>query len=110
VTGPPELVVEIAASSVSIDLHAKLNAYRRNGVREYLIWRTEEEAVDWLVLRDSVYQPLTAQEGLLKSPTFAGLWLDPAALLKEDLPALFAAVDGGVGGEAYRAFVERLAK
>ena len=35
----PELVVEVAASSVSYDLHAKLNAYRRNGVREYVVWR-----------------------------------------------------------------------
>jgi Uma2 family endonuclease len=110
VTGPPELVVEVAASSVSIDLHAKLNAYRRNGVKEYLVWRTEDEAVDWLVLRDSVYQPLTVEEGVLKSPTFAGLWLDPDALLKGNLPGLFAAVDRGVGGAAHQAFVQRLAK
>ncbi|NEQ87707.1 MAG: Uma2 family endonuclease, partial [Moorea sp. SIO2I5] len=31
VEGAPELIVEIAASSVSIDLHKKLNVYRRNG-------------------------------------------------------------------------------
>src|SRR5438093_6917044 len=37
--GAPELVVEIAASGESIDLHAKLRAYRRNGVKEYLTWR-----------------------------------------------------------------------
>ena len=35
--GDPELVAEVAASSVSYDLHAKLNAYRRNGVREYIV-------------------------------------------------------------------------
>src|SRR6266480_2626076 len=38
VAGAPTWVAEIAASTVSIDLHAKLNAYRRNGVREYLVW------------------------------------------------------------------------
>src|SRR3954467_13430154 len=33
VEGAPELVCEVAASRVSIDLHLKLNVYRRNGVR-----------------------------------------------------------------------------
>jgi Uma2 family endonuclease len=37
--GPPELVVEVAASSASIDRHEKLRAYRRNGVQEYIIWQ-----------------------------------------------------------------------
>lgn len=29
-----ELIVEVAASTVSYDLHEKFNAYRRNGVKE----------------------------------------------------------------------------
>src|SRR5688572_14986767 len=37
--GSPELIVEVAASSVSYDLHQKLGAYRRNGVQEYLVYR-----------------------------------------------------------------------
>ncbi len=44
VHGAPELIVEIAASTVSYDLHEKLNAYRRNGVKEYVVWRTENAA------------------------------------------------------------------
>src|SRR4051812_13988373 len=39
VVGAPELVAEVAASSASYDLDVKLNAYRRNGVREYIVWR-----------------------------------------------------------------------
>jgi Uma2 family endonuclease len=39
VEGAPELIVEIAASTVSIDLHDKLKVYRRNQVQEYLVWR-----------------------------------------------------------------------
>lgn len=39
IEGAPELIVEIAASSASIDLNQKLNVYRRNRVKEYLIWR-----------------------------------------------------------------------
>ncbi|MDZ8105342.1 MAG: Uma2 family endonuclease [Nostoc sp. DedQUE12a] len=35
IEGAPELIVEIAASSVAIDLHTKKQAYRRNGVKEY---------------------------------------------------------------------------
>src|SRR5262249_5685877 len=47
VEGAPELVAEVAASSVSIDLNAKLLVYRRNQVREYLVWRVLDQAVDW---------------------------------------------------------------
>lgn len=37
--GPPELVGEIAYSSASYDLHVKKEVYRKNGVREYIVWR-----------------------------------------------------------------------
>jgi len=37
IEGAPELIVEIAASTASYDLHDKLRAYRRNGVREYQV-------------------------------------------------------------------------
>ena len=109
VTGPPDLVCEIAASTVSIDLHAKLNAYRRNGVREYLVWRTEDEAIDWFVLREGRFDPLAAPaDGFLRSETFPGLWLDPAALLRGDLPRLFAVLDQGTATSEHAAFVNRL--
>lgn len=110
VVGPPDLVCEVAASNVSIDLHAKLNAYRRNGVREYLAWRTEDLAVNWFVLREGRYDPLTpGTDGLLRSEAFPGLWLDPAALVRGDLPALFRAVDAGAATPEHAAFVRRLA-
>src|SRR4029077_19771528 len=48
----PELAAEIASSSASYDLHQKKNAYRRNGVREYLVWVTEEQQLHWWELRD----------------------------------------------------------
>jgi Uma2 family endonuclease len=44
----PELVAEISSSSVSFDLHTKLNVYRRSGVREYLVWRVVDRALDWV--------------------------------------------------------------
>ncbi len=45
IVGAPELIVEVAASTVSIDRHAKWLAYQRNSVREYLLWRVED--VPW---------------------------------------------------------------
>src|SRR5215510_12464605 len=37
--GSPELIVEVAASSASYDLHVKREVYLRNGVQEYVVWR-----------------------------------------------------------------------
>lgn len=111
VAGAPAWIAEVAASSVSIDLHAKLNAYRRNGVLEYLVWRTEDQAVDWFLLREERYQPLAPDEnGRLRSEQFPGLWLDVPALLKGDLPGLFKAVDEGVITPEHARFLSCLAE
>ncbi|MCU0875927.1 MAG: Uma2 family endonuclease, partial [Pirellulaceae bacterium] len=58
VAGAPELIVEVAASSVSYDLHDKLRVYRRNGVREYVVWRVGDRAIDWFALREDRYERL----------------------------------------------------
>jgi len=42
VEGAPELIAEIAASSATYDLGDKKNAYRRNGVQEYIVWQIFE--------------------------------------------------------------------
>jgi Uma2 family endonuclease len=109
VVGAPEFVAEVAASSVSIDLHDKLNAYLRNRVQEYLVWRTEDLAIDYLILRDGQYAPIQLDpSGILKSETFPGLWLDPQALLRGDLARLFAVIDQGVATPEHASFLERL--
>src|SRR6185312_15859831 len=58
VEGAPELVAEIAVSSKSIDLKEKLEVYRRNGAREYIVWRVEDRAIDWFILREGRYDRL----------------------------------------------------
>lgn len=109
VSGPPDWVCEVSASTVSIDLHAKMNAYRRNGVREYLTWRTGDGAVDWFALRGGRYEPIPpAADGTLRSKRFPGLWLNPAALITADLPRLFAAIDRGATTAEHAEFVGRL--
>ena len=83
--GSPEFVCEIAASTASIDLHAKLRVYRRHGISEYLVWPTAEQEVDWFVLEDEEYIPLEpGKDGKIRSRVFRGLVLDVKALLKLD--------------------------
>jgi Uma2 family endonuclease len=109
VAGAPELVVEVAASSVSYDLYEKLRVYRRNGVREYVVWRTLDRAIDWLVLHGSDYVRLEpGEDGILRSETFPGLWLDPAALIAGDLRRVAEVVRQGCETPEHTEFTTRL--
>jgi Uma2 family endonuclease len=109
VEGAPDLVAEIAASSVSYDLGKKLHAYRRNGVREYVVWRVLDRGIDWFVLREGRYEPLPpAADGILRSTVFPGLWLDPAALLRGDLATVLAVVQQGLTSPEHAAYAARL--
>ncbi len=96
IQGAPELVVEIAGSTASIDLHAKKNAYRRNGVQEYLVWRVYDRALDWFSFREGEYVRLEpGASGVIESGVFPGLRLDVAKLLAGDLAGVIAALEGG---------------
>ena len=109
VEGAPELVAEIAASSASYDLHDKLHVYRRNGVREYLVWRTLDRRFDWFELAGGVYRPRPPDaSGVVRSGVFPGLRLAVDALLRGDLPAVVAAQRRGLDEPAHAAFMERL--
>ncbi len=109
VEGAPELVAEIAASSVSYDLGKKLHVYRRSRVLEYVIWRVQDRQVDWFVLREGRYEPLApSADGILRSTVFPGLWLDPAALLRGDLAAVLAMVQQGLNSPEHADFVASL--
>lgn len=92
--GPPDLAVEVSASTASRDLSLKLPVYRRNGVREYLVWQVYEERIDWFALdEEGEYQPLPAdQSGIVESRVFPGLRLDVPAMLAGDLGRVFAAL------------------
>jgi Uma2 family endonuclease len=105
----PELVCEIAGSSESIDLHTKLNVYRRNGVREYLVWVTGSREVFWYVLAGSQYERLApGADGLLRSTLFPGLWLDAGALTAGNLLRTLEVVRMGTESKEHKDFVLKI--
>ncbi len=108
--GAPELVIEIAASSASIDLHDKLKVYRRNGVQEYIVWQVYDKRVDWFELQDGEYLPLARDEesGAHKSKVFPGLYLSAKALLDGDLAGVLAELQKGLASPDHEKFVRRL--
>lgn len=107
--GPPELVLEIAASSASYDLHTKLRVYQRSGVEEYLAVQIYEQRVDWFRLREGVYQPLEPDAaGLLASDIFPGLCLDPAAFWAGDMARVLAVLQEQLVAPTHAAFVAHL--
>ncbi|WP_435007652.1 Uma2 family endonuclease [Tundrisphaera lichenicola] len=109
IQGAPELVAEVSFSSVSYDLHEKLDAYQRSGTLEYVVWRVEEGKIDWFVAREGRFERLNpGPDGLLKSEVFPGLWLDVEALIRGDLSAVFGAVQRGLATVEHADFVGRL--
>lgn len=108
IEGAPELIVEIAGTSASYDMHDKKLVYARNGVREYLVVLTYEQTVHWFVLREGEYEELPLPEdGILRSEFFAGLWLKPAALWANNLAEILAVLHQGLATPEHVALVER---
>jgi Uma2 family endonuclease len=108
--GAPELAAEVASSSVSYDLHSKLEVYRIHSVREYIVWRVLDCEIDWFVLRRKRFIRHTPDdEGILRSEVFPGLWLDPAALVGGDWPRVLAVLQRGLATPEHAAFVAQLA-
>jgi hypothetical protein len=108
INGAPELVAEISASTVSLDLGMKFEVYKRNGVMEYLVWRVEDQAIDWFILRNNQYERLLPVEGILKSESFPGLWLDSDALLRGDHARVHDVLQSGLHSPEHTAFVAAL--
>ncbi|WP_198804827.1 Uma2 family endonuclease [Leptolyngbya sp. BL0902] len=107
--GTPELVIEIAASSAAIDLGAKKQAYRRNGVAEYLVWQAFEQKIDWYHLTEGDYQPLPIDnEGVIRSQRFPGLWLATGAILSGDMAQVLTVLQRGLRSPEHQAFVAQL--
>ena len=109
IQGAPELIAEVAASTVSIDLGAKKTAYERNGVQEYIVWRVLDQQMDWFCLENGHYVDLLPDEdGITRSRIFPGLWLDKMALLSGDMQRVLAVLQSGIQSMEHQEFVQRL--
>ena len=103
------MVAEVASTSASYDLGDKLLAYRRSGVREYVVWRVLDQEVDWFVNHGDQFDRLSpTPDGILRSKVFPGLWLNSRALIGGDLTAVLVTVQQGLGSPEHSDFVARL--
>lgn len=108
IVGGPELIDEIAESSASYDLHSKFEAYRRNRVQEYIVWRVLDNAIDWFVLENDQYVRLPCESGIYRSRVFPGLWLDVQALIEGNLTKVSEVVQQGIATQEHQKFVASL--
>jgi Uma2 family endonuclease len=109
IEGAPELVAEVAASSAANDLHDKKRVYRRNGVKEYIVWQVLDQKLDWFVLQEGEYISIEPDEGgIIRSQVFPGLWLAVSALLAGDMARVLAVVQEGLNSPNHAAFVKQL--
>jgi Uma2 family endonuclease len=109
VEGAPELIVEVAASSASYDLHSKLEVYRRNGVQEYLVWQVYDRKLTWFSLQNGEYVPLPPDDlGIIRSQIFPGLHLAVGYLLAGNRAMVMKQLQEGLATPEYEAFVKRL--
>ncbi len=109
-SGAPELIVEVSVSSAARDRGPKLRLYRAAGVREYINLLHAETKIIWRKLSqrgDTLIEP--DADGILRSEIFPGLWLDAAALWRDDTAAVLKTLDSGLASREHARFVTELA-
>ena len=108
-TGPPDLVVEVANSSRAIDLGRKKRDYEVYGAREYLVVLAKEQSVVWFAREGGMFNELSpGADGLFRSAVFPGLQLDSKKLFTATTRPLTAAVRRGLASPEHAAFVADL--
>src|SRR5262249_26328256 len=101
--GAPELICEVAVSSLRIDLGKKLDMYEKYGVQEYIVFDAKDHSLHWFQLPDREHIHPDAS-GIYKSQLFPGLWIDSKALARGDAAGMLAAVDAGTKTAAHKKF------
>lgn len=104
--GPPELVIEVANTSRTIDLHRKRIDYEKYGVREYIVLSVRDARFFWMDLANG--HELETDDEVIRSITFPGLWIDCAGVLAGD-DRIRSTLDAGLTTTEHERFVEQLA-
>lgn len=106
--GVPELIVEFAKTNESVELNAKYHLYEWAGVAEYVVVLPQQRTVRWFVREADGYHQLNANDGVLKSRKFPGLWLTPEDLFVDNPRGLTTTLKLGLAQPEHALFVERL--
>src|SRR5215831_8736405 len=107
--GAPELAVEVCLTSTEVDFGPKLRLYQRAGVREYVTIELLSKRIVWRILRDKAYFALEPDaDGIFRSITFPGLWLDRDAFWRDDSDRLMATLQTGLATTEHQEFTARL--
>src|SRR4051812_26810363 len=81
--GCPELVLEIASSTLAADLEVKAPGYEAGGAREYAVVDLGHRMLHWCHRRSGRCLSLGGRpDGVLRSLAVPRLWLDPRAYLQ----------------------------
>ena len=108
-SGPPELVVEVANTTMAIDLGRKKRDYEQSGVKEYVVVLPVEKSIIWYYRRKDRFVELQpTSDGYLKSHCFPGLWLNAGLFFSNGAAAVLRMVRFGLSSPEHAVFVEAL--
>jgi Uma2 family endonuclease len=105
--GPPELIAEVAHSTVALDMHGKRDDYLAAGVQEYVVLCVAEGEIHWHHF-PSKRKLKPDRDGVYKSRVFPGLWVDGPALLDRDSARLITTVQRGLASPQHAEFARLL--
>ncbi len=111
VHGPPELIVEISASTESIDLHGKKADYEKTGVQEYVVLALRMNKIFWFSRQRGKYKewPIPSNK-IYHSKVFPGLWLNSEAILTNNRQEVLTTLRQDLESSEHAAFVAKLKK
>ncbi len=106
--GPPELVIEIANTSLNFDLNAKRRTYAANGVGEYIVVDLINQEFHWFDFQTGE-QLAPDGDAVCRVRCFPGFWISVEAVLQEDCAAALPILYAGLASPEHAAFVADLA-
>jgi Uma2 family endonuclease len=107
--GAPELAVEVCLTSTEVDFGPKLRLDQRAAVREYITIELLRKRIVWRILRDKSYSALEPDpDGIYRSITFPGLWLDRDAFWRNDSARRMDTLHAGLATTEHQEFAARL--